>query len=71
MLVASRPPEGIYWSIRALVSAVIAQVPEAEGVSREYVRQIMVGKLGILSCGTLSPSGFVRCGAQPLRRELS
>lgn len=55
VLVASRPPEGIYWSIRALVSAVIAQVPEAEGVSCEYVRQIMVKKLGILSVRHIEP----------------
>lgn len=53
--IAMRPPEGVYWTIQALAEKVRTCVAGAENISGEYVRQVMVRKLGIRSVRHIEP----------------
>lgn len=54
-IVRSRPPAGIYWSVKDLTDAVTREVPGTAGITSEYVRSIMVRKLGIRSVRHIKP----------------
>ncbi len=54
-LVVSRPPSGVYWSVKALADGVVHRLPETSGITEEYVRSILAKKLGIKSVRHIEP----------------
>lgn len=54
-LVTSRPPAGVHWSLKALHASVESRLPDAAGISQDWVRTILVKRLGIRSVRHIEP----------------